>query len=115
MFSIAEVAEAAGVPTRRVRDLIQSAQIVCRRRLVSQTDAVRLVRALTGRAQTVLDRPAISAPSERRRRGALSLVGSSLLHAAFLAALALVSSLGWFATRDTDQVLKNPNLVHLVF
>jgi protein TonB len=116
MFSIAEVAEAAGVPTRRVRDLIHSAQIVCRQRLVSETDAVRLVRALTGRAQTVLeDRPAISAPSERRRRGALSLVGSGLLHAAFLAALALLTSLGWFASRDTDQVLKNPNLVHLVF
>jgi periplasmic protein TonB len=116
MFSIAEVAEAAGVPTRRVRDLIHSAQIVCRHHLVGQTDAVRLVRALTGRAQTVLeDRPAISAPSERRRRGALSLVGSGLLHAAFLAALAFVTSLGWLASRDTDRVLKNPNLVHLVF
>ena len=116
MFSIAEVAEAAGVPTRRVRDLIHTAQIVCRQRLVSQADAVRLVRALTGQAQTVLeDRPAISAPSERRRRGALSLVGSGLLHAAFLGALALITSLGWLASQDTDQALKNPNLVHLVF
>src|SRR5579864_8064797 len=116
MFSIAEVAEAAGVPTRRVRDLIHTAQIVCRQRLVSEADAVRLVRALTGRAQRVLeDRPAISAPTERRRRGALSLVGSGLLHAAFLGALAFITSLGWLASRDTDQVLKNPNLVHLVF
>jgi TonB family protein len=116
MFSIAEVAEAAGVPKRRVRDLIHTAQIVCRQRLVSQADAVRLVRALTGQAQTVLaDRPPISAPSERRRRGALSLVGSGLLHGAFLGALALLTSLGWLATRDTDQALQRPNLVHLVF
>src|SRR5579863_1349762 len=116
MFSIAEVAQAASVPQRRVWDLIRSAQIVCRQRLVSQADAVRLVRALTGQAQTVLeDRPAISAPSERRRRGALSLLGSALLHAAVLGVLALLTSLGWLAARDTDQTLKNPNLVHLVF
>ncbi len=116
MFSIAEVAQAAGVPQRRVWDLIRSAQIACRQRLVSQADAVRLVRALTGQAQTVLeDRPAISAPSERRRRGALSLIGSGLLHAAVLGVLALLTSLGWLAARDTDQTLRNPNLVHLVF
>ncbi|HEY6359437.1 MAG TPA: hypothetical protein VIX35_14445, partial [Vicinamibacterales bacterium] len=103
MFSIAEVAQAASVPQRRVWDLIRSAQIVCRQRLVSEADAVRLVRALTGRAQTVLeDRPAISAPSERRRRGALSLIGSGLLHAAVLGVLALMTSLGWLAARDTD-------------
>lgn len=116
MFSIAEVAQAAGVPQRRVWDLIRSAQIACRQRLVSQADAVRLVRALTGQTQTVLgDRPAISAPSERRRRGVLSLIGSGLLHAAVLGMLALMTSLGWLAARDTDQTLKNPNLVHLVF
>jgi TonB family protein len=116
MFSIAEVARAADVPERRVTDLVQSAQIDCRERLVSQDDAIRLVRALTGGAQDVLgDRPTISAPAQRRRRGGLSLVGSGVLHAAFLGLLALITSLGWMATRDTDQTLKNQPPVHLVF
>jgi protein TonB len=116
MFSIAEVALAAGVPERRVRDLIQTAQVVCRHRLVSESDAVRLVRALTGAAQTVLaDRPAISAPSTPRRRSPLSWMGSGLLHAAVLGFLVLMTSLGWLATHDTDQSLKELNTVHLVF
>ena len=116
MFSIAEVAQAAGVPQRRVLELVQTTQVVCRQRLVSEADAVRLVRALTGLAQGVLeDRPAITTPFARRRRSALSLLGSGLLHAAFLALLALITSLGWLAARDTDQPLKDKDDVHLVF
>src|SRR5579862_7971292 len=116
MFSIAEIALAAGVPQRRVRELIQNAQIVCRQRLVSQDDAVRLVRALSGQTQSVLEgRPAITAPVEARRRGAASLVGSGLLHAALLGLLALLSSIGWLTAHGADRRLDNPAPVHLVF
>ena len=116
MFSVAEIALAAGVSQRRVRELIGNAQIVCRQRLVSQDDAVRLVRALAGRTQSVLARrPAISVPVEPRRRGAASLFGSGLLHAAFLGLLALLSSLGWLAHHGADRDLEHPLPVHLVF
>jgi len=116
MFSVAEIALAAGVSQRRVRDLIQNAQVDCRQRLVSQDDAVRLVRALAGQTQSVLEhRPAISVPVEARRRSAASLVGSGLMHAAFLGLLALLSSLGWLASRGADRNLDNPLPVHLVF
>lgn len=116
MFSIAEVALAAGAPRHRVKDLIRDAQIPCRQGLVSQTDAIRLVRALTGDRQTVLqNRPAISVPVQRRRRSLPSLIGSMLLHAAFIGALALMTSLGWLATHDTEQTLRHQGLVHLVY
>lgn len=116
MFSIAEVALAAGAPQHRVKDLIRSAQIPCRQGLISQTDAIRLVRALTGDRQTVLrDRPAITVPFERRRRSGLSLLGSALLHASVIGVLALMTSLGWLATHDTEQVLSRQSLIHLVY
>ena len=116
MFSIAEVAEAAGVPPRRVVELVQTAQVACRQRLVSEADAVRLVRALTGQGQDVLeDRPAITTPAIRRRRSALSLLGSGLLHAAFLGLLLLITSLGWLAAREPLHTISDKDDVHLVF
>jgi TonB family protein len=71
---------------------------------------------LTGQAQDLLeDRPAITTPVVRPRRGALSLLGSGLLHAAFLALLALITSLGLLAARDPEHTHIDSDDVHLVF
>lgn len=100
----------------RVLDLIREGRVVSFQDFLRQADAVRLVRILGGRAKfTGLERSPVTLPSESRRKGALPLLASGVLHAAFLGTLALIAWLGLLSARDTEQLVKDETPVRLVF
>jgi len=104
------------VSASRVLDLLREGRVVSFQDYVCQADAVRLVRMLGGKARfSGLDRSPVTLPAESKRQGALPLLASGLLHAAFLGTLALVAWLGLLHSNDTDQLVKDETPVRLVF
>jgi TonB family protein len=116
VFTIREVARAAGVRPERVRAWAEAAGIGVFRGFVRQADAVALVKDLSSLGpETTRNRAAIGL-SGRTRRNFVSLFGSGVLHGILLAALALLASYGFLTTSDTDQrVLPLPAPTRLVF
>lgn len=113
-YSADEVAQAAGVSIRQVETLIRAGHAALVGGLLSQADAVRLVRILTGRGQDQERLPLTLTPASKRRTG-LSLAASGTLHAAFLALIGLITSLGLLNAADTEQLIKDPKPTRLVF
>lgn len=112
VYSIREVAAAADVPEELAHQLADFEQILVVDGLVSEADAVTLVRAL-GHAPG--GRAPLSPLRAPRRRGGLPLVASGALHVAFVAALVLASSLGLMRTAETDTDIPEKTPVRLVF
>lgn len=118
VYTAAEVARAAGVPPARVIDLAESGHVDRSHGFFRQSDAVRLVRLLKGRASPAdgggrppltLVRPA------RRNRGGLSFITSTAGHGALLLLLLLGSTFGWISAKDTDEPVRPDRPVRLVF
>jgi periplasmic protein TonB len=118
-FSAAEVAHAAGVPTRDVVELLrQNGLIAGRSASIARDDAVRLVRRLRPRAHDAIpssDPKRVTLLPDKRRRSAVSLVASGGLHAALVLGFIFITSLGWLNANDTEQAILHPQPVHLVF
>jgi TonB family protein len=115
-YSADEVAQAAGASIRQVEALIQAGHAESINGLLTQMDAVRLVRILTGRGhQHEHDRLPLTFGARPRRRTGLSLAASGTLHAAFVLLIGVVTSLGLLNANDTEELIRDPKPTRLVF
>jgi periplasmic protein TonB len=117
VYSPDEIADAAGVAVEQVRQAIAAGQVVAFRGFLPESEAVRLVRWLTGAAPAPSSRDrtpvlATIAPSRRSRAG---LAASGVMHAAAVVLLLLLSSWGWLAANDTEARIDDPKPARLVF
>ena len=115
VFSVGEVARAAGVSGRTARHLVRDAQIPAFRGYLDREDALRAVRMLRGIEQAGHGRSPLTLPRETRRRSGFSLVASGLLHAAAILALVFAAWLKLLDANDTEQIVKDASPVRLVF
>jgi len=117
VYSAREVARAAGVPVRRIRELVETGQVFSTRGLIPHGEAVRLVRRLTGRrtASGADYVPLTLVRQPRRKRGGLALATSGVLHGSLAFLLILFSALGWLDARDTEALVPKDAPVRLVF
>ena len=121
VYSAREIARAAGVPLRLVRERIAAGAIpTLDGTVVAETHAVAAVRAL-GAAPVSSDviqsnepPPLLSAPPAAKRRTGLPLAVSSALHVAALLAFLVASSLG-LLTQATVVETKPAEPARLVF
>ena len=113
VFSVAEVAAAAGVRPREVRALVGAGSIrPLDGRYLTAHDAVRAVRQLNGSAR---DRALFRPRPGDQRRGGMPLVLSGGLHAGLAAAIVLLTTMGMTAShaRMTPQDFKALRMVFL--
>jgi hypothetical protein len=82
-YSLPDVAAAARVTIRQVKELVATGIVPLNRDRVSQADAIRLVRALTGKRASAVDVPLHLLPRRRRKTG-WSLAFSMLFHGTIL-------------------------------
>ena len=116
VFSPDEVAAAAGVAVGRVLDALQAGRASTFRGYIGQPDAVRLVRLLTGRlSESSQDRTPLTWFGRSTRRSNAGLAASSLFHLVAVLALIVATSLGLLSANDTEETLKNPEPIRLVF
>ncbi len=101
VFSVAEVARAAGVSTADAQALVEQGRIGTIGGFLATSEAVRAVRLLRG-ADTPIAEPPLFLP-HRGPEGApgRALIASGTLHAALLALIAVVTSMG-LATAPHD-------------
>src|SRR5262245_40881083 len=92
VFTLEEVARAAGGPTRHVRTWVQAENIEVVQGFVRRSDAVSLVQRLATKKDAGRDRTLLFFPT-RRRKAAMSLFTSGTLH--IFALIVLV----WLASR----------------
>ena len=108
VFTLAEVAAAAGVSGGDVRALLAAGAIdSVDGRFVAQSEAVRAIRILRGHAVPEGDRPLFRAHAGTRRSPGGALAASGALHAAVLGCLVLVATMGVATApeeRDTTPV-----------
>ena len=113
VYSAAEIAKAAGVPVRLVRDRIASGLIpTLDGTYVAEGAAVAAVRALAVAhpetdAAAYASRELLSPPAPARRRTGLPLALSSSLHVAAVLLFVVASSLGLLSS-DTESDLDKP-------
>lgn len=118
VFSVAEVARAAGVPAANVRSLLAEGRIrAIEADLLSPNDALRAVRLLRGAAvgpTSVEERDLFRPHVAPARAPGRALAASGTLHAAMLGAIVLVTSMGLSSPpRETAQPLNPMRLVFL--
>lgn len=95
VFSAREIARAAGVSVREVRDPALPGGIVAGDGgFVASGEAIRIVRMFRGRPVTPGERQLFRPPAAARRSPGRALAASGALHAAMFAALVLVTSMG---------------------
>ena len=124
VFSVAEIAAAAGVPTVHVLEFLKGKGLTVNSGVYVERDvAVRLVRRFRAPRAGVgsqkvgrkdAGRPLALLP-DKKRRSALSLAASGSLHVALVLACIFITSLGWLDASDTEQLIKDQTPVHLVF
>ena len=118
VYSVAEVAQAAGVPVARVQALIDGGKLRhvagSSAMFFSGSDAVEAVRSLRadgGRSAAMLfDRPEFVHASPR-----LPIAVSSAFHAGIAASLILISSIGLPQAAERDRLVSEPVTTRLVF
>jgi periplasmic protein TonB len=116
VYSAAEIARAAGVRPRDVRDLVASGGIqpvVPDGEFFTADEAVFAVRSLRGQAP-VAERPLFRPVHGVRREPALPLALSGTIHAALAAGLVLLTTLG-MARTDAQVVPQERSDLKLVF
>jgi TonB family protein len=114
LFSVDEIARAAGVPQARVTGLLQAQGRTAS--YVRARDAIRLVRTLSARYAS-LDgdaRSPLNLLTDAPRNQGVPLLMSAAMHAAMLLAILVLTS-GWFSGADTEQRLIDPQPARLVF
>jgi protein TonB len=113
VFSAREIARAAGVNVREVRALILAAELATvDGRFVSAAEAVHAVRLLRGdpdEAGRGLFRP----PARAKRSPARAFAASGALHAALLAGLVVLTTMG--VASAPDETRREPTHMRLVF
>jgi periplasmic protein TonB len=114
IFTVQEVARAAGVAVADVRALLASGEVPsAAHRFVSFDGAVELVRALRAPADgRLVERRLFSQAPNMARPGGGPLAASGALHAGILAVMVLVTGLG-LRSESTDRPLVEP--VRLIF
>jgi TonB family protein len=115
LFSVDEVAQAAGVPVEEIWRLLRMGQAVAYGSHVTAEDAARLVRILRGLEPASATRVPLNQAPEAARRAGRGLVASGLLHVAGVALLLLMASLGLLSANDTEEVIKEREPVRLVY
>jgi len=113
VFSVGNVAAAAGVPVRQVTDRVLRGGIATAHGYVGENDAVALVRSIASGDPPPSAYPTFAAvvvPKERR--GNFGLLTSSALHV-LVGALLIVSSFAWLTA--SDDVAPNTQPVRLVY
>jgi TonB family protein len=106
VYSLREIASAAAVSVRDVEALIGARQVVTvDGRFVTQDEAVRAVRLLTGRPGELRE-AALFQPVVHARMPALPFAASSALHAALVLTLVLLTALSF---RETVTEAKTPH------
>jgi TonB family protein len=111
VFSVREIARAAGVSTQEVRGLVASGRIeALEGGFVRQTDAVRAVHLLWGAVPDNRSRELFRPPAAPRRSPGGALAASGALHAALVGAIVFISSLG-LATAPTEARLDAMRLI----
>lgn len=115
VFSVAEVARAAGVSARDVRALVTEGRIATvDGQLIGPADAVHAVQVLRGGAAPGVERSLFAPHAASARAPGRALVASGTLHGAMLGIIALVTSLGLSsAPRETPQRLSPLRMVFL--
>ena len=115
VYSVREVARAAAVPVRDVLGLITSAQVsTVHKRFLTESEAVRATRLLTGRWSEPLRQPALFQPPPRTERfSAGPFAASSALHVAIVASIALITAFG-LRTAAAEKPI-TPSHMRLVF
>ena len=115
VYSVREVARAAGVHVRDVLSLIRSAQVaIVGKQFLTEDEAVRATRLLTGRANERLRPPALFQPPPRTDRfSAAPYAASSALHAALVAGIALLTAFGLRSSAAEKPA--SPSHMQLVF
>ena len=112
VYSVREIARAAGVRTRDVHRLVAAGLIQpVAGRFFAQADAVPAVRSLTGYAASG-DRALFRPAAGLRREPALPLALTGTLHAAMLAGLVLMTT---FGMAKPSAVTPADKAMHLVF
>jgi protein TonB len=95
VFSLAEIARAAGVSRSALADLVASGDLkTLDGRLVGPQEATRAVRAVWGLSTYAAGRDLFRPPASTRRSPGKALAASGALHAAVLGAILLLTSLG---------------------
>ena len=116
LFTVEEVAMAAGVSAEQAWHVVRLGQAIPFGNLVSARDAVRLIRVLKGiEAPSESNRaPLVGTPDPHRRAGR-GLMASGLLHVFGVAFMLLMASLGLLSANDTEQQIKDPTPIRLVY
>lgn len=115
VYSVREIARAASVPVREIEALVDFAQVTTLPHgFVSQEEALRALRLVRGVASEAYRQPPIfGAPARSSRVGAVPFAASTLLHAATVAAIALLTALGLKETVTEARATRDP--AQLVF
>jgi TonB family protein len=116
VYSLDEVARAAGVPPANVDGVLAGHGLTTAGDYLSESEAVRLTRLLAGKARiSRRDRTPLTLVRGHRRRQGLPLVASGALHVGLVLLFALAATLGLLSANDTEQVIENPSAVRLVY
>lgn len=115
VYSIDEVARAAGVSVREAAATLRRERIVDPDVLLTEEEAVHSVRFLAGVRETAQDRTPITLAPEPSRKSGLSLALSASLHALFLLLMGAAAALGLLAPDDTEELVQKDRPVRLVF
>jgi TonB family protein len=115
VFSLAEIAQAAGVPATTVRSLVDSGQVEAFDGYVSALNAVRCVRSLRRNLRAPGRRELFMPPPPGPRSARTGAVASGAVHAGLVGLVALLTSLGFSSVRETQpERIDTSKLVFLV-
>ena len=116
VYSIHEIATAAGVSVRQAKAQLQQGRIADPDAFLHEIEAVQAVRFLAGVATDgVQERTPITITPEPSRRSGLSLVLSAALHGSFVLLMGAAAALGLLAPNDTEELIQKDRPVRLVF
>lgn len=116
VFAAGEIARAAGVPVREVRERLLSGEVpLVTGTYVRVRDAVALVRRLRGETTTAVRRELFARPPAAPASTRAGVAGAGLVHAAFFGGLLLLATLGATVTSNEPPPPIDPTrLVFLV-
>lgn len=109
VFSLEEIARAAHRPAADALGHLRQLGVVPSGRFVPRSEAIRLVRILSGRVEaTEADRTPVTLPPAPSRATAGPLAVSGLLHVSLAAILGLAATLGLLSAQDTEETIAKP-------
>ena len=114
VFTLREVARAAGVDVREVSALVESGQAsAVDGQFMGQGEALRSLRLLKGNSVELGRRELFAARQEGERSPGAGILGTASLHAALLAGILLMTAFGVTSAQEEPQRLTPTRLVFL--